>query len=151
MPVVGKLAVVLDIAVRCGVIIVTWLLIREFWAEEPVGPNGDGFPVRILIAPLGAYVLWNTWAIARSIRVWAAGSITDTSFLALLGTLSAARLLWLRPLADDLWYRHRDRLTVLVIASVAIAVLALGEAIRGSVFSAPVGNRLDEGGRTEER
>ena len=149
MPVVGRLAVVLDVAVRCGVIIVTWVLMSEFWAEEEVGPNGDGFPVRILIAPLGAYVLWNIWAIARSIRVWAAGSVTDTSFLALLGTLSAARLLWLRPLANDLWYRHRDRLMVLVVASVACAVLALGEAVRGSGFRDPVGNRLDEGGRTE--
>ena len=149
MPVIGKLAVVLDTVVRCGVIIVTGVLVRDFWAEEPVGPNGDGFPVRILIAPLGAYVLWNTWMIARSIRGWDAGSITDTSFLALLGTLSAARLLWLRPLADDLWYRHRDRLIVLVIASVACAVLALGEAIRGSVLRAPVDERLDEAGRAE--
>jgi hypothetical protein len=148
MPVIGKMAVVVDTVVRCGVIVVTWLLIREFWAEE-IGPNGDGLPVRLLIAPLGAYVVWNIWAIARSSRVWAAGSITETSFLALLGALSAARLLWLLPLADDLWYRHRDRLMILVVASVACAVLALGEAIRGSLVRPPVGSRLDEGDRTE--
>jgi hypothetical protein len=149
MPVVGKLAVVLDVAVRCGVIIVTWVLIREFWAEEPVESNADGLPVRQLVAPIGAYLFWNVWAIARSIRVWAAGSIADTSFLALLGTLSLARLLWLRPLADELWDRHRDRGMTLFIASVACAALALGEALRGSMFRAPVGNRVDEGSRTE--
>lgn len=148
MLVIGKMAVVVDTVVRCGVIIVTWLLIREFWAEE-TGPNEDGVPVRILIVPIGAYLVWNIWAIARSGRVWAAGSITDTSFLALVGALSAARLLWLLPLADDLWYRHRDRLMVLVVASVACAVLALGGAIRGSLVRPPVGNLLDEGGRTE--
>jgi hypothetical protein len=60
--------------------------------------------------------------------VWAARSITDISFLALLGTLSLARLLWLRPLADELWDCHRDRGMTLFIASIACAVLPLGDA-----------------------
>ena len=149
MPVIGKTAVVVDIAVRCGVIIVTWLLLREFWGEE-IDPNGDGPPLQLLSVLLGAYVLWNVWAIVRSIRVWAAGSITDTSFLALLGTLSAARLLWLRPLADDRWDRHHDRLMILVMASITCAVLALAEALRGSTARYPVADRLDAPGGTTE-
>jgi hypothetical protein len=57
-------------------------------------------------------------------------SNTSSSFLALVGTLSLARLVWLLPLADDWWWHHRDRLMVLVVASAVCAVLALGEAIR---------------------
>jgi hypothetical protein len=44
--------------------------------------------------------------------------------------LNLARLLWLLPLADDWWWQHRNRLMVLVAASVVCAILALGEAIR---------------------
>jgi hypothetical protein len=145
MPVIGKTAVVVDIAVRCGVIVVTWLLIREFWAEE-IGPNGDGPPLQLLSVLLGVYVVWNIWVIGRSIRAWVAGSITETSFLALLGTLSVARLLWLRPLADDHWDRHHERLMILVVASITCAVLALAEALRGSTARYPVADRHDEVG-----
>ena len=124
----AKLAAVLDVAVRCGVIVVAALLLREFWTKN-TEPNGDGLPV-LLILPLGAYVVWNLWIVARSSRTWISGSLGESSFLALLGTLSLARLLWLVPLADDWWWRHRHRLMVLVVASVACAILALGEAIR---------------------
>ena len=117
MIVIGKSAVVLDVAVRCGVIVVIGLLTSEFVSQQ-IEPNSDGFPERILIVTLVAYLVWNLAVIVRSSRAWAAGSIGDPSFLALLGALSLARLLWLLPLADDLWWRHRDRLMVVVVASV---------------------------------
>ncbi len=125
----AKLAVALDVAVRCCVILVASLLIREFWTEDNE-PDGDGFPVRLLILPGVAYVLWNLWFLARSCRTWISGSLGDSSFLALLGALSLARLIWLLPLADDWWWHHRHRLALLEVASVACAILALGEAIR---------------------
>lgn len=121
-------ATVLDVAARCAVIVVCALLAREFWGEPE--PNGDGLPVRLLIPPLAAYVVWNVWIIARLGHRWVSGTFDDSSFLALLGALSLARLLWLLPLADDLWWHHRHRLMVLVAVSVATAVLALGTAIR---------------------
>ncbi len=125
----GKLAVGLDIAVRFAVIVVAWLLIREFWAEDK-GPDADGVPVRLLIPPLGAYLLWNVWFIGRSSRRWKLGVIGDSGFLQVVGVLSFARLLWLLPLADDLWWQHRNRLMILVAASVVCTALALGEGIR---------------------
>jgi hypothetical protein len=117
----GKLAVLLDIAVRCGVMVAIWLLIREFWAEGVV---------RLLIPLLGAYLIWNVWVIGRSSRSWKLGESGDSSYLQMIGALSLARLLWLVPLADDLWWQHRNRLMVLVAASVVCTILAIGEGIR---------------------
>lgn len=117
----------LDIAVRCGVIIVGLLLIREFNEPEP---SGDGLPVRMLIPLLVAYLAWNIWIIGQLSRSWLSRSLEDASFFTLLGSLSLARLLWLLPLADDWWWHHRHRLMVLVVASVVCTVVALGEAIR---------------------
>lgn len=131
---VGKFVVALDIAARCAVFVVGVLLIREFW-EEP-GAGADGLPVQLLIAPLVAYLIWNVWVIIRSSRRWMSESVGGSSFLASLGALSLGRLLWLLPLADDLWWRYRDRLMLLVGVSVAIAILALGEAIRLRVAGA---------------
>jgi hypothetical protein len=126
--VIGRSAIVLDVAVRCGVIAVSVLLIGEFWGEPE--PDSDGVPVLVLVPPLVAYLAWNLWFVGRSIRAWISRRFTDASFLTLLGVLSLARLLWLLPLADDLWWRHRDRLMVLVVASLACGALALGEAIK---------------------
>lgn len=137
---IGKVAVALDVAVRCGVIVVTWLLMRKFWAED-IEPNADGPPVRLLAIPLGAYLVWNLSVIARSSRAWTMGSIADPSFLAMVGALSAVRLVWLLPLPDDLWWRHRDRLMALVVASAACTVLALGQAIRLQTVRADVAPR----------
>ena len=124
----GKLAVLLDIAARCAVGVVSVLLIREFWGEPE--PNSDGPPVQMLIPPLIAYIGWNIWVVTRSSRRWISGSLGESSFLASLGVLSLVRLVWLLPLADDWWWHYRQRLMVLIVTSVATAVLALGAAIR---------------------
>ena len=103
------------------------LLVREFWGEP--GSDSDGPPVQLLIPPLIAYLAWNVWVVARSGRRWVSGSLDDSAFLASLGVLGLVRLLWLLPLADDWWFRHRERLMLLVVMSVVAAVLALGAAI----------------------
>ena len=118
----------LDVAIRCGVIVVSVLLFGEFWGEPE--PNSDGFPGLLLIPPLVAYLIWNLWFVVQSFEAWRSRGLTDASFLTLLGVLSLARLLWLLPLADDVWWRHRHRLMVFVVASVACGALALGEAIK---------------------
>lgn len=104
------------------------LLIREFWGEPE--PNSDGPPVQMLIPPLIAYIGWNVWVMTRSSRRWISGSLGDSSFFASLGVFSLVRLVWLLPLADDWWWRYRQRLMVLIAMSVATALLALGAAIR---------------------
>lgn len=143
---VGKLAALLDTAARCGVIVVGVLLIQEFWGEPE--PNSDGPPVQLLIPPLIAYLAWNIWLMTRSSRRWISGSLGDRSFLASLGVLSLVRLLWLLPLADDWWWRYRQRLMVLVVMSVVTAVLALGAAIRLATASS---SGVEDESRSDDR
>ncbi len=121
----AKLGVGLDVVTRCAVIVVCWLLIREFWGAQ-------GSPVPLLIGPLIVYAGWNVWIINRCLRRWRAGTVGEVSFLVNLGALSLARLYPVLLLADDLWWHHRDRLMVLVATSVITAVLTLGVVIASS-------------------
>jgi hypothetical protein len=47
---------------------------------------------------------------------------------------------------DDLWYRQRDRLMMLVVASIVCTVLALGAAIRRTMARPDPSGRLDVSG-----
>jgi hypothetical protein len=138
----GRVGVAIDVVARAAVIVVCVLLIREFWGVY-IGPNGDGVPVRLAIPPLAAYVVWNVWVAVRSIRALRRAAGLDTSFLANVGGLSVVRLVWLLPLADDLWWRHRDRLMVLVVASVTAAALTFGAAIRSAASERRLAPRPD--------
>jgi hypothetical protein len=129
---VGRVGVALDLLIRVAVIVVAAMLIHEFWSER-VEPNGDGVPVRLLIGPLMLYVGWNVRVMVRSVRAWRVSTLSGASFLTSVGLLSFARLLWLLPLADDLWWRHRQPLTVIIAASVVCTILALGDAIARSI------------------
>lgn len=117
---------VLDLVIRVAVIVVASLLIREFWSER-IEPNGDGVPVRLLVAPLVVYIGWNVNVIVRSVGALRTWPLSGPASLASIGLLSAARLLWLEPLAGDWWWRHRQPLTVLMVASVVCTILTLGE------------------------
>lgn len=118
-----KVVVAMDGALRCGVVVVAFVLIREFWGEPE--PNSDGLPVGLLVVPLLGYIGWNVAVIGWSIRRWAGASLVDVHFLTKIGGLSALRLLLLLALADDVMYRHRGSLMVLVVASLVCALLAL--------------------------
>jgi hypothetical protein len=123
----AKLGVAIDVGTRCAVLVVCWLLMREFWGAE-------GSPVPLLIGPLIVYAGWNVWIITRCLRRWRAGSIGEMSFLVNLGALSIVRLYPVLLLADDLWWHHRDRLMVLVATSVVTAVLTLGVVVASNAM-----------------
>ena len=119
----ARLSVAIDIAVRVAVIVVGCLLIDEFW-DERIGPEGDGFPVTMLIGPIAAYVIWNGWRIVRQIRVWRTASLDDSSFLAEIALLAGLRLVWLLPLTDRLWWPRWDLRMPLIVATTVGALLA---------------------------
>ena len=114
---------VLDLVIRVAVIVVVAMLIHEFWSEPSV---------RLLVPPLVVYIGWNVRVIVRSVGALRTWPLSGPASLASIGLLSAARLLWLEPLAGDWWWRHRQPLTVLMVASVACTILALGEAVARS-------------------
>ncbi|MEZ5225651.1 MAG: hypothetical protein R2710_02970 [Acidimicrobiales bacterium] len=121
-----KGVVSLDVALRFAAMVIAVSLLREFRQEsESVEPNSDGFPVGLLIGPLAVFVVWNLVLMGVSIRRWSKGSLGEVGHVSLVGALSAARVLWMFPLADDLWYRHHDQLMVLVAASVLCTAGAL--------------------------
>lgn len=113
----------LDLVIRVAVIVVVAMLIHEFWSEPSV---------RLLVPPLVVYIGWNVRVIVRSVGALRTWPLSGPASLASIGLLSAARLLWLEPLAGDWWWRHRQPLTVLMVASVACTILALGEGIARS-------------------
>ena len=141
---VSTITVALDCVIRVGVLVVVWSMIREWWGEFPES-NADGPPGGLLVVPLVALLGWNVAMIGSSIRRWLDGALANTSFLALVGGLSALRVAWLLPVADEVVTDRHDLLIALTIGSAACALAALAVAIvlNGGIYHPPV-RRLDD-------
>jgi hypothetical protein len=141
---VGKVVVALDVAVRCGMVVVAYVLIRDVWGEPE--PNSDGPPGGLLVIPLLAYIVWNGSMIGRTIARWTGRSLSDAQYLASVGGLSALRLVWLLPLAGEAVNQRRNGLLVLTVGSVICTIAALVLAIdrAGGIYQPPEQRRHRE-------
>jgi len=119
----GSVAVGVDAAVRCGVVVVVVSLIREFWVESQ-DPFSE-FPLTFAIPPLLAYLGWNLWVVLTVTLPWLSGAEMKWSMIPTLGKVSLARAVAVQWLAGDLWWQHRGSLSVLVAGSLLVTGLAL--------------------------
>ena len=148
-PLLAKLAVAIDVGVRCLAIAVVCALIRDMWDEVAADePNTDGMAGPIFVASM-AYVLWSVVVLATSAYRWRNRSIGDATLLVLIGALSAVRYVLIGAVADDRtwfssgsWLLEPDVLRALAIGSGTCAVVA-GIAVIQIVRSS--GDRVDAG------
>ena len=130
-PLLAKLAVAIDVGVRCLAVAVACALIRDVWDEVSADePNTDGLAGPIFVASV-AYVVWSVLMFATSAYRWRNRSIGDATLLVLIGALGAVRFVLIRAVADDRtwfssgwWLLEPDVLTALAVGSAVCAVVA---------------------------
>ena len=136
-PLLAKLTVAIDVAVRCGALAVAGTLIRDLWDEVSAEEsNTDGLAGPIVVACV-SYVAWSVLVLATSAHRWRNRSIDDATLLVLIGALSVARFVLIRAVDDDRtwfssgsWLLEPDVLRALAIGSAVCAVVAFIAAIQ---------------------
>lgn len=73
-------------------------------------------------------------------------ALVNTSFLTTVGALSALRLAWLLPVADEVVTGRRNLLMVLTVASAICATVALlvAAGLNGGTYPPPDRHRVEE-------
>ena len=130
-PRLAKLTVAIDVVVRCGALAVAYTLVRDLWDEVwDAEADTDGLAGPIFLASV-VYVVWSVLMLVTSARRWRRRSVGDPELLAVIGGLSAVRLLVIREIADDQawftpgsWLLDDPFLGALAIGSGTCAVVA---------------------------